>query len=163
MEPVSYTHLDVYKRQLYDWFLKELEIEEPPRQIEFARLNLNYTLTSKRRCLALVNEGVVSGWDDPRMSTLCGMRRRGYPAEAIREFCKKIGVSKAYSVVDFSLLEHCVRDNLNQNAPRAMAVLHPVKVIIDNYPEGKTEAILVDVHPDRPELGTVSYTHLSYL
>lgn len=145
-------------RPLYDWFLKELEIEEPPRQIEFARLNLNYTLTSKRRCLALVNEGVVSGWDDPRMSTLCGMRRRGYPAEAIREFCKKIGVSKAYSVVDFSLLEHCVRDNLNQNAPRAMAVLHPVKVIIDNYPEGKTEEILVDVHPDRPELGKRAVT-----
>lgn len=145
-------------RPLYDWFLKELEIEEPPRQIEFARLNLNYTLTSKRRCLALVNEGVVSGWDDPRMSTLCGMRRRGFPAEAIREFCKKIGVSKAYSVVDFSLLEHCVRDNLNQNAPRAMAVLHPVKVVIDNYPEGQTEEILVDVHPDRPELGQRAVT-----
>lgn len=145
-------------RPLYDWFLKELEIEEPPRQIEFARLNLNYTLTSKRRCLALVNEGVVSGWDDPRMSTLCGMRRRGYPAAAIREFCKKIGVSKAYSVVDFSLLEHCVRDNLNQNAPRAMAVLHPVKVVIDNYPEGQTEEILVDVHPDRPELGQRAVT-----
>lgn len=145
-------------RPLYDWFLKELEIEEPPRQIEFARLNLNYTLTSKRRCLALVNEGVVSGWDDPRMSTLCGMRRRGYPAAAIREFCKKIGVSKAYSVVDFSLLEHCVRDNLNQNAPRAMAVLHPVKVVIDNYPEGQTEEILVDVYPDRPELGQRAVT-----
>ena len=140
-------------RPLYDWFLKELGLEEPPRQIEFARLNLNYSLTSKRKCLALVNDGIVSGWNDPRMATLSGMRRRGYPAEAIRDFCGKIGVSKAYSVVDYGLLESCVRDNLNQNAPRAMAVLRPLKVVIDNYPEGQTEVIEVENNPDKPELG----------
>lgn len=140
-------------RPLYDWFLQELELKEPPRQIEFARLNLNYTLTSKRRCLRLVTEGIVSGWDDPRMSTVSGMRRRGFPAKALRSFAEKVGVSKAFSVVDFSLLEHCVRDELNQNAPRAMAVLDPLKVIIDNYEDGKTEKIAVDIHPDKPELG----------
>lgn len=145
-------------RPLYDWFLQELDLANPPRQIEFARLNLNYTLTSKRRCLRLVNEGIVSGWDDPRMSTISGMRRRGFPADAIKEFCDRIGVSKAFSVVDFSLLEHCVRDNLNQNAPRAMAVIDPLKVIVDNYEEGKTEQIMVDIHPDKPELGKRAVT-----
>ena len=140
-------------RPLYDWFLEKLDFENPSRQIEFARLNLNYTLTSKRKCLKLVNDGLVSGWDDPRMATLCGMRRRGFPAEAIREFAAKIGVSKAYSVVDFALLESCVRDNLNLNATRAMAVIRPLKVIVDNYPEGKTEDILVDINPNKPELG----------
>ncbi|MBQ6907912.1 MAG: glutamine--tRNA ligase, partial [Clostridia bacterium] len=122
-------------RPLYDWFLRELGFSKPSRQIEFARMNLNYTLTSKRKCLKLVNDKIVSGWDDPRMGTLCGMRRRGYPSEAIRDFCEKIGVAKANSVIDFSLLEFCVRENLNQNAPRAMAVIRPVKLIIDNYPE----------------------------
>ena len=141
-------------RPLYDWFLRALELPQPPRQIEFARLNLNYCLTSKRKCLQLVNEGIVDGWNDPRMATLCGMRRRGYPAEAIRDFIGRVGVSKAYSVVDFGLLEACVRDNLNQNAPRCMAVLRPLKVIIDNYPEDKTEDIELPVHQDRPELGT---------
>jgi glutaminyl-tRNA synthetase len=145
-------------RPLYDWFLKELELPTPPRQIEFARLNLNYCLTSKRKCLALVNEGIVDGWDDPRMATLSGMRRRGYPAEAIRDFCEKIGVSKAYSVVDFGLLESCVRDTLNATAPRAMAVLNPLKIIIDNYPEGKTETLDVELHPDHPEMGTRKVT-----
>ena len=145
-------------RPLYDWFLKELELPTPPRQIEFARLNLNYCLTSKRKCLALVNEGIVDGWDDPRMATLSGMRRRGYPASAIRDFCEKIGVSKAYSVVDFGLLESCVRDTLNASAPRAMAVLNPLKVIIDNYPEGKTETLDVEKHPDHPEMGTRKVT-----
>ena len=140
-------------RPLYDWFLKELDLPTPPRQIEFARLNLNYCLTSKRKCLALVNEGIVDGWDDPRMATLSGMRRRGYPASAIRDFCEKIGVSKAYSVVDFGLLESCVRDTLNATAPRAMAVLHPLRVIIDNYPEGKSETLEVELHPDHPEMG----------
>ena len=140
-------------RPLYDWFLKELELPQPSRQIEFARLNLNYCLTSKRKCLALVNEGIVDGWDDPRMVTLSGMRRRGYPAKAVRTFCDKIGVSKAYSVVDMGLLESCVRDELNENAPRAMAVLRPLKLIIDNYPEDKTETIEVDVHPAKPEMG----------
>lgn len=127
-------------RPLYDWFLRELSIPTPPRQIEFARMNLNYTLTSKRKCLRLVKDGIVDGWDDPRMATLCGLRRRGFPAEAIRDFCERIGVSKAYSVVDYALLEACVRENLNANAPRAMAVLSPLKVIIDNYPEGKPGA-----------------------
>lgn len=141
-------------RPLYDWFLRELGLEKPSRQIEFARLNLNYCLTSKRKCLQLVNEGIVDGWDDPRMVTLSGMRRRGYPASAIRDFCDRIGVSKAYSVVDFGLLEACVRDDLNMNAARAMAVLRPLKVIIDNYPEGKTEELEVEINPNKPEEGT---------
>lgn len=140
-------------RPLYNWFLEVLEIPEPPRQIEFARMNVNYTLTSKRKCLKLVNDGLVSGWDDPRMATICGMRRRGYPAPAIREFVDKIGVSKAYSVIDYALLESCVRDYLNENAERAMAVLRPLKVVIDNYPEGKTEKIEIDINPAKPELG----------
>ncbi len=141
-------------RPLYDWFLKELGFETPSRQIEFARLNLNYCLTSKRKCLALVNEGIVDGWNDPRMVTISGMRRRGYPAEAIRDFITRVGVSKAYSVVDYGLLEACVRDNLNQNAPRAMAVLRPLKVIIDNYPEGQSEEIELPINQDKPEMGT---------
>ena len=141
-------------RPLYDWFLKELEFEKPSRQIEFARLNLNYTLTSKRKCLKLVKEGIVSGWDDPRMSTICGMRRRGYTPAAIRDFCERIGVAKANSVVDMNLLEHCVREDLNRHAPRAMAVLRPLKVIIDNYPEGQVENIEVEVNPEDPSMGT---------
>lgn len=140
-------------RPLYDWFLKELGIKQPPRQIEFARLNLNYCLTSKRKCLKLVKEGIVDGWDDPRMSTICAMRRRGYPAAAIRDFIERVGVSKAYSVVDYDLLDSCVRDNLNQNAPRAMAVLRPLKVIIDNYPDDLVEELELPVNQDKPELG----------
>lgn len=152
-------------RPLYDWFLKALNIKNPPRQIEFARMNVNYTLTSKRKCLKLVNDGLVSGWDDPRMATLCGMRRRGYPAEAVREFVNKIGVSKAYSVIDYALLESCVRDYLNTNANRAMAVLRPLKVVIDNYPENKTEEISVDINPNKPELGkkTVTFSREIYI
>ncbi|MDD6478460.1 MAG: glutamine--tRNA ligase/YqeY domain fusion protein [Oscillospiraceae bacterium] len=145
-------------RPLYNWFLEALNIEMPPRQIEFARMNVNYTLTSKRKCLKLVNDGLVSGWDDPRMATICGMRRRGYPAEAIRAFVDKIGVSKAYSVIDYALLESCVRDYLNENANRAMAVLRPLKVIIDNYPEDKTDEISVDINPNKPELGKTTVT-----
>ena len=141
-------------RPLYDWFLKELGLKNPSRQIEFARLNLNYCLTSKRKCLQLVKEGIVDGWDDPRMATICGMRRRGYPAAAIRDFINRVGVSKAYSVVDFGLLEACVRDDLNKNAPRCMAVLRPLKVIIDNYPEDQTEELELPVNQDRPEMGT---------
>ncbi len=141
-------------RPLYDWFLRELGFETPSRQIEFARLNLNYCLTSKRKCLALVNEGIVDGWNDPRMVTISGMRRRGYPAEAIRDFINRVGVSKAYSVVDFGLLEACVRENLNENAPRAMAVLRPLKVIIDNYPEDLSEEIELPINQDKPEMGT---------
>ena len=141
-------------RPLYDWFLRELGFETPSRQIEFARLNLNYCLTSKRKCLQLVNEGIVDGWNDPRMVTISGMRRRGYPAEAIRDFISRVGVSKAYSVVDFGLLEACVRDSLGMNAPRAMAVLRPLKVIIDNYPEDLVEEIELPINQDKPEMGT---------
>ena len=140
-------------RPLYNWFIEQIGFEEPPRQIEFARLNLNYCITSKRRNIRLVTDNLVSGWDDPRMATICGMRRRGYPAQAIRTFIEKVGVSKAYSVVDYGLLEACVRDELNANAPRAMAVLYPLKVVIDNYPEGQTEELEVEIHPDKPELG----------
>jgi glutaminyl-tRNA synthetase len=145
-------------RPLYDWCLKACEIQNPPRQIEFARLNLNYTLTSKRKCLRLVNDGLVAGWDDPRMATLCGMRRRGYPPAALRDFCERVGVAKAASVVDYALLEACVRDDLNTNAPRAMAVLKPLRVVVDNYPEGASEALPVERHPDRPELGARTVT-----
>ena len=121
-------------RPLYDWFLKELGIYRP-RQIEFARLNLSYTILSKRKLLQLVQEKHVSGWDDPRMPTLSGMRRRGYPPEAIRDFCERIGVAKSNSTVDFALLEHCVREDLNQTSSRVMAVIRPLKVVIENYPE----------------------------
>lgn len=141
-------------RPLYNWFVDELIEGEKPRQIEFARMNLNYTLTSKRKCLKLVQDNIVSGWDDPRMATISGMRRRGYPAAAIRDFCERIGVSKAYSVIDFALLEACVRDNLGTNSPRAMAVIDPVKLVIDNFPEGKVEEIECEYHPDHPEYGT---------
>ena len=138
-------------RPLYDWFLRELDLPHPSRQIEFARLNLNYCLTSKRKCLQLVKEGIVDGWNDPRMATICGMRRRGYTPAAIRDFIDRVGVSKAYSVVDFGLLEACVRDDLNKNAPRAMAVLRPLKVIIDNYPEGVQEEIELPVNRTDPK------------
>ena len=141
-------------RPLYNWFCNECIDGEKPRQIEFARLNLNYTLTSKRKCLKLVQDNIVDGWDDPRMATISGMRRRGYPAEAIRDFCEKIGVSKAYSVVDFALLESCVRDNLNKNTARVMSVVDPLKLVIDNYPEDKTDILEVEYHPDHPEYGS---------
>lgn len=152
-------------RPLYDWPLKQLDWQEAPRQIEFARMNLSYTVTSKRRCLRLVKDGLVDGWDDPRMATLCGMRRRGYPAAALRDFVDKIGVSKANSVIDYSLLESCVRDNLNENADRTMAVLDPVKVIVDNYLNGKVDEIKVPVNPNKPELGdkTVYFTKEIYI
>lgn len=141
-------------RPLYDWVVDNCVEGEKPRQIEFARMNLNYTLTSKRKCLKLVQDKIVDGWDDPRMATISGMRRRGYPAAAIRDFCERIGVSKAYSVIDFAMLESCVRDNLNQNSPRAMAVIDPIKLIIDNYPEDKEEELEVEYHPDHPEYGS---------
>ena len=145
-------------RPLYNWFLEALSLPQPSRQIEFARMNLNYTLTSKRKCKYMVDSGAVTGWDDPRMATLCGMRRRGYPAAALREFCEKIGVSKAGSVIDFALLESCVRDNLNQNAERAMAVLRPLKLIVDNYPDGQTEQVPFERNANRPELGSRDVT-----
>ncbi len=152
-------------RPLYDWVLKEVGYENPSRQIEFARMNLNYTLTSKRRCLRLVNDKIVSGWDDPRMSTLCGMRRRGYTPAAIRDFCDRIGVAKANSVIDFALLEACIRDDLNKTAPRAMAVLRPIKLIVDNYPEDQVEQIEVEVNPENPEMGkrTVEFSRELYI
>ena len=152
-------------RPLYNWVLEATDIVCPPRQIEFARMNVNYTLTSKRKCLKLVNDSLVSGWDDPRMATICGMRRRGYPAKAVRAFVDKIGVSKAYSVIDYALLESCVRDYLNENADRAMAVLRPLKVIIDNYPDAKCEEIEVDINPNKLEKGkkTVTFTKEIYI
>lgn len=145
-------------RPLYNWVVEQIGFEEPPRQIEFARLNINYCVTSKRKLLEMVNKGIVSGWDDPRMITLCGMRRRGYSAAAVRDFIDRVGVSKADSMVDYGLLEACVRDDLNAKAPRAMAVLRPLKVIIDNYPEGQSEEFEVELHPEHPEFGTRKVT-----
>ena len=145
-------------RPLYNWVVEQIGFNEPPRQIEFARLNINYCVTSKRKLLEMVNKGIVSGWDDPRMITLCGMRRRGYSAAAVRDFIDRVGVSKADSTVDYGLLEACVRDDLNAKAPRAMAVLRPLKVVIDNYPEGQSEEFDVELHPDHPEFGTRKVT-----
>lgn len=152
-------------RPLYDWVLKACDFEEPSRQIEFARLNLTNTLTSKRKCLKLVQEGIVDGWDDPRMSTISGMRRKGYPAAALLDFADRIGVAKAFSVIDYQMLEHCVRENLNLNAPRAMAVLHPLKVTIANYPEGKSELLSVDINPNDESAGTkeISFSGSIYI
>ncbi len=140
-------------RPLYDWFLDQLKIYHP-QQIEFARLNLSYTVLSKRKLLQLVNENHVNGWDDPRMPTLSGLRRRGYTPESIREFCHRIGVAKANSVVDLALLEHCIREDLNNRALRVMAVLRPLKVIIDNYPEGQMEELEAENNPEDPSAGT---------
>ena len=140
-------------RPLYDWFLENLGIFQP-RQIEFARLNLNYTVMSKRKLLRLVQEGLVSGWDDPRMPTISGIRRRGYPPEAIRDFANRIGVAKNESTVDIALLEHCVRQDLNQHAPRVMGVLEPLKVVITNYPEGQVEEMQAVNNPEDPTAGT---------
>lgn len=140
-------------RPLYDWFIRELGIYAP-QQIEFDRLNLTYTVLSKRRLLRLVETGVVRGWDDPRMPTLSGMRRRGYTPEAIRTFCSRIGVSKTNGVVELGLLEHCLREDLNRRAPRVMAVLRPVKLVIDNYPEGRVEQMEAVNNPEDPQAGT---------
>lgn len=145
-------------RPLYNWVVDQIGFDEPPRQIEFARLNINYCVTSKRKLLEMVNKGIVSGWDDPRMITLCGMRRRGYSAAAVRDFIDRVGVSKADSTVDYGLLEACVRDDLNAKAPRAMVVLRPLKVVIDNYPEGQSEDFEVELHPEHPEFGTRKVT-----
>jgi glutaminyl-tRNA synthetase len=140
-------------RPLYDWFLDELEIYHP-RQIEFARLNLNYTVMSKRKLLQLVGEGIVRGWNDPRMPTLSGMRRRGFTPEAIRDFCERVGLAKRNNLVDIALLEHCVRQHLNQCAQRVMAVLNPLKVIIDNYPEDQVEEMEAVNNPEELSAGT---------
>ncbi|MDR0896392.1 MAG: glutamine--tRNA ligase/YqeY domain fusion protein [Oscillospiraceae bacterium] len=141
-------------RPLYDWVVKVCGFENPPRQIEFARLNLTRTVMSKRYLRRLVEEGYVSGWDDPRMPTLAAMRRRGYTPAAIFDFIERSGISKASSEIDLALLEHCVRDNLGEVAPRAMAVLHPLKVVLTNWPEGETDAITLENHPAHPEMGT---------
>lgn len=139
-------------RRLYDWVLENISIERPlPHQYEFSRLNLEGTLTSKRKLLKLVNEGIVDGWNDPRMPTISGLRRRGYTPASIREFCRRIGVTKQDNVVEYSALESCIRDDLNQNAPRAMAVIDPVKVVIENF--NGEEILTAPNHPNRPELG----------
>jgi len=139
-------------RPLYDWFLDQLEVFHP-QQIEFARLNLTYTVMSKRKLLQLVQEKLVKGWDDPRMPTICGLRRRGYSPQAIRNFCTLIGVNKFNSTVDIALLEHCLREDLNRTSPRVMAVLRPLKVIVDNYPQGKVEQLDAVNNPEDPAAG----------
>jgi len=141
-------------RPLYDWFIENLPVPSQPHQYEFARLNLTYTILSKRVLTGLVREGHVSGWDDPRIPTLAGLRRRGVPPAALREFVKRIGVAKANSLVDFGMFEHAVREVLNRTSPRRMAVLRPLRVIIENYPEDKTETLEAANHPDDPGAGT---------
>ncbi len=151
-------------RPLYDWYLDQLGIHHP-QQIEFARLNLTYTVMSKRRLLTLVEKGHVNGWDDPRMPTLAGLRRRGYTPEAIRDFCERIGVAKSNSTVDIALLEHCLREDLNKRAPRVMAVLRPLKLVIENYPEGQIEELEAVNNPEDLTAGTrkVPFTRELYI
>ena len=140
-------------RPLYDWVVNNAGLPARPRQIEFARLGINYTVMSKRKLRQLVEEHRVDGWDDPRMPTLCGLRRRGYTPQSIRNFCERIGVSKASSTVEYGFLEHCLREDLNASARRVMAVLRPVKLTITNYPEGQSETFPVENNPNRPEDG----------
>jgi len=151
-------------RPLYDWYLDQLEIYHP-QQLEFDRLNLTYTLLSKRKLLQLVEQGHVRGWDDPRMPTISGIRRRGYTAEAIRNFCNSLGVSKTNGIIELRLLEHHVREDLNKRAPRMMAVLHPLRVVIDNYPEGRTEEVEAVNNPEDPSAGTrqVPFSRVLYI
>ncbi|MBD3671415.1 MAG: glutamine--tRNA ligase/YqeY domain fusion protein [Gammaproteobacteria bacterium] len=141
-------------RPLYDWAIENTSVPSRPYQYEFSRLNLQYTVTSKRKLTQLVEEGHVEGWDDPRMPTIAGLRRRGYTPESIREFCYRIGVTKADNSVEMGMLESAIRDDLNENAERRMAVLHPIKVVIENYPEGQVEELEVANHPQKPEMGT---------
>jgi glutaminyl-tRNA synthetase len=141
-------------RPLYDWAIEHAAPAARPRQYEFARLNLNYTVMSKRKLLQLVEQKHVNGWDDPRMPTVSGLRRRGYTPESIRDFCARVGVAKKENVIDVGLLEHCVREDLNRRAPRAMAVMRPLKLVLTNYPEGHTEAFTIASHPDDPSLGS---------
>jgi glutaminyl-tRNA synthetase len=152
-------------RPLYDWVVEALGFDPRPRQIEFARLNLTYTVMSKRKLLQLVQEGLVRGWDDPRMPTLVGLRRRGYTAEAIRDFCNRIGVAKKENIVDVALLEHCVREDLNRRAQRAMAVLRPLRVVIENYPERQVEDLDVVNNPEDAGAGTrkVPFSRVLYI
>ena len=141
-------------RPLYDWFLDQLKPVHRPRQIEFSRLNLAYTITSKRKLNVLIDDDVVSGWDDPRMPTIAGMRRRGYPATAMREFVKRSGVTKKDKLIEMGVLENCIREQLGESAERRMAVLRPLKVVLTNYPEDRVEIMQAMNHPNRPELGT---------
>lgn len=154
----------IHHRPLYDWFIEKLEIF-PSRQIEFARMNVEYMITSKRKLLKLVNDNYVTGWDDPRMPTISGMRRRGYPAAAIRTFCDKAGVAKRENTIEINLLEACVREELNKTADRAMVVLDPIKVIITNYPEGKTEKLVSENNPEDPSAGNreISFSRELYI
>ena len=151
-------------RPLYDWFLDELGVYHP-QQIEFARLNLTYTVMSKRKLLQLVEQGHVSGWDDPRMPAVSGLRRRGYTPESIRNFCERIGVAKTDSTIDIALLEHCIREDLNKRAPRVMAVLRPLRVVVDNYPEDQTEEVDAVNNPEDPDMGMrkVPFSRVLYI
>ena len=152
-------------RPLYEWFLDNLPVPHKPRQIEFARLEITYTVLSKRKLTELVARGYVAGWDDPRMPTLAGLRRRGYPPEVLRAFCDRIGVSKSNSVVDVALLEECLRDHLNRTAPRRLAVLRPLEVVLDNYPEGQVEEVDLLNNPEDPAAGTrkVPFSRVLYI
>jgi len=152
-------------RPLYDWILDQLKTDCHPQQIEFARLNLTYTVLSKRKLIELVEQGFVNGWDDPRMPTISGFRRRGYTPESIRNFCERIGVAKRDSIVDIALLEYCIREELNKQAPRVMSVLRPLRVIIDNYPEGQVEDLEAVNNPEDPEMGTrkVPFSRVLYI
>ena len=152
-------------RPLYDWFLEQLSLACHPQQIEFARLNLNYTITSKRKLNELVVDGSVSGWDDPRMPTIVGMRRRGYTAEAIRDFCSRIGITKNDTTIDVGVLENCVREDLGSRAPRVMGVLNPLKVVIENYSEGEFEQLDVPNHPNDSTMGEreVPFSKIIYI
>ena len=152
-------------RPLYDWFLDQLPVPSHPQQIEFARLNLSYTLMSKRKLIALVNEGIVRGWDDPRMPTLAGLRRRGYTPEAIRNFTESVGVAKRAMVADVAQLEHAIRDDLNKRSPRVMAVLRPLRVVIENYPEGQVEELEAVNNPEDSAMGTrkVPFSRVLYI
>ena len=140
-------------RPLYNWVVEHCDLPSKPRQIEFARLGINYTVMSKRKLRKLVEDGRVAGWDDPRMPTLCGLRRRGYTPHSIRSFCERIGVAKAASTVEYAFLEHCLREDLNDSATRTMAVLHPLRLTVTNYPEGQTEIFEVENHPNHSEMG----------
>ena len=141
-------------RPPYNWVVEHCDLPSKPRQIEFARLGINYTVMSKRKLRLLVEEHRVSGWDDPRMPTLCGLRRRGYTPQSIRNFCERIGVAKTASTVEYAFLEHCLREDLNETAARVMAVLHPIRLTVTNYPEGKSETFTVENHPNHPDMGS---------
>ena len=150
-------------RPLYNWVIEHCELPAHPRQIEFARLGIDHTVMSKRKLRKLVEENYVSGWDDPRMPTLCGLRRRGYTAASIRNFCERIGVAKSPNVIEYGFLEHCLREDLNANAERTMAVLHPVKLTVTNYPEGQSETFTVENNPTDPAQGTHDITFSRHL